>query len=206
MARKFSKRALAASLGISPAMVTKLAKRGMPCDSTAAATVWRAANLDPRLTKHQVKELASAVSGEPDAGHDSEPGLRRRWLKARVLSAERDVANEGSEDLPANRVEKGILTGLMLLRASIHGSTSHMHSSVEKAIGTEATHKLLYLLDDWWRGVHDSAADALFRGLVRDLPGWGRGFHHRYILQVRGNFPDRPHFGEPELDGEVGGK
>ena len=41
------KKDLAAALGISASMVSRLAKQGMPTDSAAAAQAWRAAHLDP---------------------------------------------------------------------------------------------------------------------------------------------------------------
>lgn len=47
------KKDLAVALGISAAMVTKLAARGMPTDSTEAATAWRRNNLSPFRTKQR---------------------------------------------------------------------------------------------------------------------------------------------------------
>lgn len=41
------KKDLAAALGISASMVSRLTKQGMPTDSAAAAQAWRAAHLDP---------------------------------------------------------------------------------------------------------------------------------------------------------------
>ena len=41
------KKDLAAALGISASMVSRLTRRGMPTDSAAAAQAWRAAHLDP---------------------------------------------------------------------------------------------------------------------------------------------------------------
>ena len=45
------KKELAAALGISPAMVTKLAKRGMPTDSLERAQRWRRRHLEPGRVK-----------------------------------------------------------------------------------------------------------------------------------------------------------
>ena len=42
---------LAAALGISASMLSRLKKRGMPVDSLASARVWRALHLKPELTK-----------------------------------------------------------------------------------------------------------------------------------------------------------
>ena len=47
MAKRLTQEALGAKLGISQSLVARLAKRGMPTDSVAAARRWRAANLDP---------------------------------------------------------------------------------------------------------------------------------------------------------------
>ena len=41
------KKDLAAALGISASMVSRLTRQGMPTDSAAAAQAWRAAHLDP---------------------------------------------------------------------------------------------------------------------------------------------------------------
>lgn len=45
------KKDLAEELGISPAMVTKLTKRGMPSDTPEAAREWRRRNLEPGKVK-----------------------------------------------------------------------------------------------------------------------------------------------------------
>ena len=42
---------LAQALGISAGMVTRLAKRGMPCDSVDSARRWRERHLEPARTK-----------------------------------------------------------------------------------------------------------------------------------------------------------
>lgn len=41
--------ALARALGLSPAVVSRLRRRGMPVDSVEAAQAWRAANVRPRM-------------------------------------------------------------------------------------------------------------------------------------------------------------
>jgi len=51
MVKSFTQADLARALGISGAMVSKLAKRGMPTDSAEAATAWRTANLSPFMRK-----------------------------------------------------------------------------------------------------------------------------------------------------------
>lgn len=45
------KKELAKALGISPAMVTKLAARGMPCDTVERAQRWRKRHLEPGRVK-----------------------------------------------------------------------------------------------------------------------------------------------------------
>ncbi|MCF8211997.1 MAG: hypothetical protein K9K38_21720 [Rhodoferax sp.] len=47
------KKHLAELLGVSPASVTQMAKRGMPCHNLEAAQAWREANLDPARRKGQ---------------------------------------------------------------------------------------------------------------------------------------------------------
>ncbi len=58
-----SKRALARGLGLSPAMVLKLEKRGMPMRSIDAARQWRRVNLHPGRTKRE----PAAVQPKPSA-------------------------------------------------------------------------------------------------------------------------------------------
>jgi hypothetical protein len=52
---------LAAGLGISAAMVTKLKKRGMPTDSVEAAAKWRRRHLEPARTKGMRMELPRVI-------------------------------------------------------------------------------------------------------------------------------------------------
>lgn len=56
------KKELAAELGISAAMVTKLAQRGMPTDSLTAAQEWRRRNLDPGKVKPGTSPSRSPAS------------------------------------------------------------------------------------------------------------------------------------------------
>jgi transcriptional regulator with XRE-family HTH domain len=49
--KKISQNDLAAALGISASMLSRLKKRGMPVDSLTAARVWRELHLKPELTK-----------------------------------------------------------------------------------------------------------------------------------------------------------
>lgn len=57
---------LAAALGISAAMVSKLAKRGMPTDSFERALRWRRRNLEPGRVKGQ-RAGTDAGAGQADA-------------------------------------------------------------------------------------------------------------------------------------------
>ena len=57
------KKDLAAALGISASMVSRLAKQGMPTDSVAAAQAWRAAHLDPA----RMVRARAHTQGQPNA-------------------------------------------------------------------------------------------------------------------------------------------
>ena len=48
-------RELASALGVSPALVSHLVKRGMPLTSIAAANAWRAIHAPPRRRKRKVQ-------------------------------------------------------------------------------------------------------------------------------------------------------
>ena len=56
---------LAAALGISASLVSRLKTRGMPTDSVAAAVAWRRHNLDPAATWEQAARKASAPRARP---------------------------------------------------------------------------------------------------------------------------------------------
>lgn len=67
---QLSQRALATALGLSPAMVTKLKKAGMPVDSVAAAQWWRSAHQRLRASTGTVPP---AVAGSATAGNARAP-------------------------------------------------------------------------------------------------------------------------------------
>lgn len=70
---------LAAALDISPAMVSKLRRRGMPVDSVAAAERWRRRHLDFVRTKGVRAGTERARHAQESGGDVSKPdsGLRR---------------------------------------------------------------------------------------------------------------------------------
>lgn len=75
---------LAAALGISAAMVSKLKKRGMPTASVEAATKWRRRHLEPARTK--------GMRAGTQSGHVSNPlapsGLIGAVLEIGLLAAD----------------------------------------------------------------------------------------------------------------------
>ena len=189
MRKKLSQADVGRALGISRQRVFKLVGRGMPTTSIAAARAWRAENLDQDLVKPGPQGLV------PEAPASAE--LKHRLLAANVRILETKAAHENALDLPSDKVERGVITGLQLLRASINGSTSAMYADFVAAAGEKAGRELLGVVEDWWRGVHDQAADAMLLGLARELPKWGRRFRAQYVALHRGNFPDVPFPGEP---------
>lgn len=69
-----TKKELAALLGISGAMVSRLAKRGMPTDDVDRAKRWRRRHLEPGRTKGTRYDPAQATTGPgPGMPSDTEP-------------------------------------------------------------------------------------------------------------------------------------
>lgn len=75
------KKELAAELGISAAMVTKLAQRGMPTDSLTAAREWRRRNLDPGKVKPgtSTRRVPDARSARPSTMDATEAVASAQW-------------------------------------------------------------------------------------------------------------------------------
>ena len=70
--RKLLQVDLAAALGISASLVSRLKARGMPTDSVATANAWRHQNLDPAAIWEQAARKASAPRAKP--AQEATPG------------------------------------------------------------------------------------------------------------------------------------
>jgi len=187
--QKWTAHRLAQALGVSDGLVSRYRKAGMPLDLTGA-TAWRLAHVD--------EKYAPTPRAAPDAATVAgDSALKTRKLAAVVTILEDKARNAGGVSLPSIHVEKAIIVGLQLLRSSITSSAGAMYGDFAAALGDDGARKLLGMVEDWWAGVHDAAADAILRGLVRELPVWGRDFRGRYVALHRGNFPDVPFPGEP---------
>ena len=191
MRRKTLKVDIARALGISRQRVHVLAKRGMPTDSAERARAWRAEQPDADSMKPDPRAPAASTPA-------GDAALKSRKLAAVVTILEDKAKNAGGVSLPSVQVERGIRTGLQLLRASINGSTSTMYGEFSAVLGDNGARVVLARVEDWWAGVHDAATDAILLGLQRELPAWGRDFRGRYVKTLRGNFPDVPVHGEPD--------
>jgi hypothetical protein len=98
--------ALAAGLGISQAMASKLVAKGMPTSSVRAAKAWRAKNLDPMRAK-------GTASGSLDR-------LRQRKLDAEVRLAEAKAAKAGAVDtLSRQAIERALFHTFISTRSEI---------------------------------------------------------------------------------------
>ena len=126
MRKKLSQADVGRALGVSRQRVFALTRRGMPLVSIAAARAWRAENLDADTMKPGPQGRA------PEAPASAE--LKHRLLAANVRILETKAAHENALDLPSDKVERGVMTGLQLLRASINGSTSAMYADFVAAI------------------------------------------------------------------------
>lgn len=93
---------LARELGISGAMVTKLAKRGMPVHSVEAASAWRRANLDPARSKAMARGPVAVdpVERAEECGRQAlylmGRGDRTTW-RTRMAAALADVPHEARD-------------------------------------------------------------------------------------------------------------
>jgi phage terminase Nu1 subunit (DNA packaging protein) len=137
---------LAQALGISPAMVTKLMKRGMPVDSIERATKWRKRHLEVSRTKgnrmdknfrggagesvsaDQVPLLApseqgseSTSPGAVDGKSDDFASSRARREKAEADRAELSVARELGKVADVDAVMRGVFDAFRSLRDAMMG-------------------------------------------------------------------------------------
>ena len=117
---------LAAALGISGAMVSRLAKRGMPVDSLERAERWRARHLEPARTKAWRMGAASPPPAAPIASFAS--------IAATTLHQVYDLAAIGAELLPLGRFH--LLEPH--LRAALRGLPPHARDALMIAMPAEA--------------------------------------------------------------------
>lgn len=103
---------LARALKVSPAMVSKLARRGMPTHDLAAATAWRATHLDPRLVK-AVRPRARKGNGRDAVRLLS---AKRRREEAAAATAELDLALRRGDLVRKREVDEAIGARLSNLR------------------------------------------------------------------------------------------
>ena len=107
--RKYLRADLARDLGVDKAVITRLAKRGMPTNSLERAREWRAANLDPA----KVKPGPQPATDAPDRG---------------VLAAARQrraIAAAALEELKLGEAE-----GRLIEKASVERTTLRIIASL----------------------------------------------------------------------------
>jgi len=76
-----NRKELADAIGISGAMVTKLARRGMPTDSIEGADVWRRENLEWTRAKGVRSDTLEDAPAAPRGVSGGRPGQRRAVLR-----------------------------------------------------------------------------------------------------------------------------
>ena len=96
MAKRLTQEQLGARLGISQSAVARLAKRGMPTDSLAAARRWRAAHLDPLRGGKGGGPAASRGKGAP-AGDLNTWKTRKVKAEAQLLERRRGRRATGAD-------------------------------------------------------------------------------------------------------------
>jgi hypothetical protein len=149
MAMKLTRKALAAELGISGAMVTKLAARGMPTDSVPAARAWRAAVVRPRISDQRDAatprdEVPLAGTLDVDAGEDYR-GARLRREIAEADLAEMRRAREAGTLVPAESVRAALARRLVAMRERL----LTMNARLGPVLAAEAEpQRVALLLDD----------------------------------------------------------
>jgi hypothetical protein len=141
------KKALAAALGISPAMVTKLGKRGMPVHDAEAARLWREANLDytrgaSGLARFHNRDAARAAAAKVPAPKLDATVDRVHYL-ARIADA---LLKSGDFDLIEAELRKAMHTVPLAQRPNV---------SMDRAIWDELIGVMLELAEpDDERGRH----------------------------------------------------
>ena len=91
------KKELAAALGISPAMVSKLAKRGMPVDSVERARRWRKRHLDPGRVKGQRMGTHVPAEAMPDVARPQSLTELRSLVESLGATYASALANRADE-------------------------------------------------------------------------------------------------------------
>ena len=88
---------LAAALGISPQMVSKLAKRGMPCDTVERAERWRRRHLEPARMKGMRIDSTAPPAAVKSPGPAAPHALQRQLVARLGKLAEVDFARYEAE-------------------------------------------------------------------------------------------------------------
>jgi hypothetical protein len=92
--RQLTRKDLAAALGISPAMVSKLAQRGMPTNDLKAAEAWRRTKLNYTRTENGLADFSKRTPEAVPAAEDAADDWEHDWPGAFTtlcLFAERDL-------------------------------------------------------------------------------------------------------------------
>jgi hypothetical protein len=117
-------RELASQLDISPAMVSRLAKRGMPTDTLERAEKWRRRHLEPSRIKGTRIDTVKAAPGKP----------------ASQAQSETTQGNEHPSDMTQDRIKAAALAGPVSLAIVELWSNTTRHA---QASGADAAGQLL---------------------------------------------------------------
>lgn len=114
--KPLTRKALAAALGVSGAMVTKAARRGMPTHSVEAARRWRAASV-----RERAGSAPPPAAPPADGAHVSYQEARRREAVARATAAETDVAERRGELIAVERLRRVMGARMVPAREILRG-------------------------------------------------------------------------------------
>ena len=104
-----SQAALAKAIGLSPAMIVKLKRQGMPVHSVEAAKTWREKSQRPYMKPDGPATPPPASGGALGAGEDGEaPDFR--VSRARREAAEADIAEHKAAELRGELIRRDVVT------------------------------------------------------------------------------------------------
>ncbi|MDP3083443.1 MAG: hypothetical protein Q8N44_07105 [Rubrivivax sp.] len=158
-----SRAELARALNIDRAMVTRLARRGMPTDTVEAAQAWRCVNLNPafrkdtNMARDPMARAGDGAAGSPgappgDAGAGDEPDgfmqHRARRERAHADLAELRVSRAAGKAVDKESAESAVFEAFRTLRDAVFAAN---RSAAPLVLGLTEAREVQHVLDDAYR-------------------------------------------------------